>query len=110
MAQHRPRKSAPIECTTEDQDMIVYDVEEEEIESNPDYVFNQNWLLANNPKTHSLTQEADAWKIHPGPNPPIDFVWKFGEGAEQVSSSALNCGSKLLDPTPIALVLLQSMM
>ncbi|GFV06229.1 putative RNA-directed DNA polymerase from transposon BS [Trichonephila clavipes] len=38
MAQHRPRKPAPVEYSTNEEDTIVYDVEENEIESNPDYV------------------------------------------------------------------------
>ncbi|GFU88316.1 hypothetical protein TNCV_847091 [Trichonephila clavipes] len=38
MAQHRPRKPAPVEYSTGEDDMIVYDVEENEFESNPDYV------------------------------------------------------------------------
>ncbi|GFW03156.1 tigger transposable element-derived protein 4 [Trichonephila clavipes] len=38
MAQHRPRKPAPAEYSTDEEDMIVYDVEENEFESNPDYV------------------------------------------------------------------------
>ncbi|GFT15529.1 hypothetical protein TNCV_3265301 [Trichonephila clavipes] len=29
MAQHRPRKSAPVEYTADEEDMIVYDVEDE---------------------------------------------------------------------------------
>ncbi|GFT36861.1 hypothetical protein TNCV_174641 [Trichonephila clavipes] len=29
MAQHRPRKSAPVEYTTDEEDMIAYDVEDE---------------------------------------------------------------------------------
>ncbi|GFX46214.1 uncharacterized protein TNCV_2298631 [Trichonephila clavipes] len=29
MAKHKPRKSAPTECTTDDEDMLMYDVEEE---------------------------------------------------------------------------------
>ncbi|GFW23311.1 uncharacterized protein TNCV_3804101 [Trichonephila clavipes] len=35
MAPHRPRKSAPTELTTDDEDMITYDVEEEELEPDP---------------------------------------------------------------------------
>ncbi|GFX27449.1 uncharacterized protein TNCV_35461 [Trichonephila clavipes] len=35
MAPHRPRKSAPKELTTVDEDMITYDVEEEELEPDP---------------------------------------------------------------------------
>ncbi|GFW96448.1 integrase catalytic domain-containing protein [Trichonephila clavipes] len=41
MAQHRPRKPAPVEYSTDEEDMIVYDVEENEIESNPDYDINE---------------------------------------------------------------------
>ncbi|GFU84529.1 hypothetical protein TNCV_1953191 [Trichonephila clavipes] len=37
MAPHKPRKSAPIKYTTEEENMIVYDVEDEP-ESNPDNV------------------------------------------------------------------------
>ncbi|GFX05946.1 hypothetical protein TNCV_759821 [Trichonephila clavipes] len=37
MAQHRPRKPAPVEYSTDEEDIIVYDVEENEFESNPDY-------------------------------------------------------------------------
>ncbi|GFX50328.1 integrase catalytic domain-containing protein [Trichonephila clavipes] len=35
MTPHRPRKSAPTELTTDDEDMITYDVEEEELEPDP---------------------------------------------------------------------------
>ncbi|GFU30434.1 uncharacterized protein TNCV_2490671 [Trichonephila clavipes] len=35
MAPHKPRKSAPVEYTTDEEDMIVYDVEEDEIEKKP---------------------------------------------------------------------------
>ncbi|GFU33771.1 uncharacterized protein TNCV_7641 [Trichonephila clavipes] len=38
MAQHTPRKPAPVEYSTDEEDMIVYDVEENEFESNPDCV------------------------------------------------------------------------
>ncbi|GFV93584.1 hypothetical protein TNCV_1988961 [Trichonephila clavipes] len=37
MAPHKPRKSAPVEYTTDEENMIVYDVEDEP-ESNPDNV------------------------------------------------------------------------
>ncbi|GFW15806.1 hypothetical protein TNCV_3583041 [Trichonephila clavipes] len=35
MTPRRPRKSAPKELTTDDEDMITYDVEEEELELDP---------------------------------------------------------------------------
>ncbi|GFU29586.1 hypothetical protein TNCV_2408261 [Trichonephila clavipes] len=35
MAPHRPRKAAPTELTTDDEDMITYDVEEVELEQDP---------------------------------------------------------------------------
>ncbi|GFT40734.1 hypothetical protein TNCV_4042251 [Trichonephila clavipes] len=38
MAQHRPRKSASVEYTTDEEDIVVYNVEEDELASNPDYV------------------------------------------------------------------------
>ncbi|GFX70208.1 hypothetical protein TNCV_4616461 [Trichonephila clavipes] len=37
MAPHKPRKSAPMEYSTNEEDMIVYDIEDE-LEFNPDYV------------------------------------------------------------------------
>ncbi|GFX57327.1 hypothetical protein TNCV_3914901 [Trichonephila clavipes] len=39
MAPHKPRKSAPTEYTTDEEDMIVYDVDDEP-EPNPKYVLN----------------------------------------------------------------------
>ncbi|GFV69494.1 hypothetical protein TNCV_2779091 [Trichonephila clavipes] len=39
MALHRPRKSAPTEYTTDEEDIIVYDVEDEP-EPNPEYILN----------------------------------------------------------------------
>ncbi|GFX98426.1 hypothetical protein TNCV_4001951 [Trichonephila clavipes] len=39
MAPHRPRKAAPIEYATDDEDMITYDVEEEELEPDPTVKF-----------------------------------------------------------------------
>ncbi|GFX09963.1 hypothetical protein TNCV_4101041 [Trichonephila clavipes] len=35
MAPHKPRKTTPIEYTTDDEDMILYDVEEDEFKPNP---------------------------------------------------------------------------
>ncbi|GFW39601.1 hypothetical protein TNCV_3187721 [Trichonephila clavipes] len=35
MAPHRPRKSAPTEYATDEEDMITYDMEEEELEPDP---------------------------------------------------------------------------
>ncbi|GFX13673.1 hypothetical protein TNCV_1921861 [Trichonephila clavipes] len=54
MAQHRPSKPAPVEYSTDEEDMIVYDVDEDAIESNPDYP--KMALAPITPKlTHSLT-------------------------------------------------------
>ncbi|GFX21510.1 hypothetical protein TNCV_1399241 [Trichonephila clavipes] len=39
LAPHRPRKSAPTECATDEEDMITYDVEEEELEPDPTVKF-----------------------------------------------------------------------
>ncbi|GFT42917.1 hypothetical protein TNCV_1614911 [Trichonephila clavipes] len=33
MAKHKPRKSTPTEYTTDDEDLIMYDVQEEELET-----------------------------------------------------------------------------
>ncbi|GFY15848.1 hypothetical protein TNCV_1284931 [Trichonephila clavipes] len=41
MAPHRPRKSGPTEYTTNEEDMIIFDVEEEP-ELNPKYVLNMD--------------------------------------------------------------------
>ncbi|GFV88236.1 RNA-directed DNA polymerase from mobile element jockey [Trichonephila clavipes] len=42
MAPHRPRKAAPTEITTDDEDMITYDLEEEELEHDPPNKFTIN--------------------------------------------------------------------
>ncbi|GFX13676.1 putative RNA-directed DNA polymerase from transposon X-element [Trichonephila clavipes] len=42
-APHRPQKSGPTEYTTDEEDMIIYDVEDEP-EPNPQYVFKYEWL------------------------------------------------------------------
>ncbi|GFS55689.1 putative RNA-directed DNA polymerase from transposon BS [Trichonephila clavipes] len=39
MAPHRPRKAAPIEYATEEEDMIIYDAEEEELQPDPTVKF-----------------------------------------------------------------------
>ncbi|GFX82192.1 putative RNA-directed DNA polymerase from transposon BS [Trichonephila clavipes] len=39
MAPHRPRKSAPTELTTDDEDMIMYDVQAKKLEPNPEDKF-----------------------------------------------------------------------
>ncbi|GFT03363.1 hypothetical protein TNCV_2985301 [Trichonephila clavipes] len=39
MTPHKPRKSAPTEYTTDEEDMVVYDVEDEP-DPNPDYILN----------------------------------------------------------------------
>ncbi|GFX81462.1 protein GVQW3 [Trichonephila clavipes] len=63
MAQHKSRKPEPVEYTTDEEDMIVYDAEEE-IDSNPDCVkkdgktFAKIGSCAIKPYTHSLTQQA----------------------------------------------------
>ncbi|GFW80516.1 uncharacterized protein TNCV_2416181 [Trichonephila clavipes] len=47
-APHRPRKSEPTEYTTDEEDMIIYDVGvcvEEESELNPKYVLNMNGFI-----------------------------------------------------------------
>ncbi|GFV44867.1 uncharacterized protein TNCV_1340751 [Trichonephila clavipes] len=43
-APHRPRKSGPTEYTTDEEDMIIYDVEEES-ELNPKYVLNMDGFI-----------------------------------------------------------------
>ncbi|GFW09414.1 hypothetical protein TNCV_3731691 [Trichonephila clavipes] len=63
MNPHRPKKPASDESTTDEEEMIVYDVEDE-IESNPDYV-KQNAKIALAPITpkftHSLTGKTGTW-------------------------------------------------
>ncbi|GFT54769.1 hypothetical protein TNCV_5001401 [Trichonephila clavipes] len=39
MTPHRPRKSAPTEYATDEEDIITYDVEEEELEPDPTFEF-----------------------------------------------------------------------
>ncbi|GFW34595.1 hypothetical protein TNCV_952231 [Trichonephila clavipes] len=49
MAPHRHRKSAPTYLTTDDEDMITYDVEEEELEPDPTDKFKIMAYHRNNP-------------------------------------------------------------
>ncbi|GFW75737.1 hypothetical protein TNCV_4429201 [Trichonephila clavipes] len=66
MAQHRPRKPAPVEYSTDEEDIIVYDVEENKFESNPDYALHPKPNLTKDCKTIT--------KLGPfkSPGPPYD--------------------------------------
>ncbi|GFX75266.1 hypothetical protein TNCV_3042891 [Trichonephila clavipes] len=57
MAKHKPRKSGPTELTTDDEDMIMYDVQAEELEPNPENKFATKEGFINNPNEymHALT-------------------------------------------------------
>ncbi|GFT29403.1 putative RNA-directed DNA polymerase from transposon X-element [Trichonephila clavipes] len=57
MAPHRPRKSTPTELTTDEEDMIMYDVQTEELEPNPEDKFAVMECFVNNPSEYmrSLT-------------------------------------------------------
>ncbi|GFV20847.1 DUF4817 domain-containing protein [Trichonephila clavipes] len=59
MAHHRPRKPAPVEYSTDEEDMIVYDVEENEIESNPDYKL---WFQQDGATCHTARATIDLLK------------------------------------------------
>ncbi|GFY28133.1 uncharacterized protein TNCV_4394671 [Trichonephila clavipes] len=50
MAKHKPRKSAPTEYKTDDEDLIMYDVEEEELEPDPTDKFGFKECPKNFPK------------------------------------------------------------
>ncbi|GFU48714.1 RNA-directed DNA polymerase from mobile element jockey [Trichonephila clavipes] len=52
MAPHRPRKSTPTELTTDEEDMIMYDVEAEELEPNPEDKFAVMECFVNNPSEY----------------------------------------------------------
>ncbi|GFU28317.1 uncharacterized protein TNCV_99811 [Trichonephila clavipes] len=52
MAKHEPRKSGPTEYTTDDEDMITYDVEAEELEPNAEDKFTMKECYMNNPETY----------------------------------------------------------
>ncbi|GFT33785.1 hypothetical protein TNCV_4382971 [Trichonephila clavipes] len=49
VAPHRPKKSAPTELTTDVEDMIMYDVQAEELEPNPEDKFAMKECFVNNP-------------------------------------------------------------
>ncbi|GFU88292.1 hypothetical protein TNCV_846851 [Trichonephila clavipes] len=76
MAKHKPRKSAPTEYTTDDEDLIMYDVEEEELDPDPADKFAIKECPTNFPKgylralfetlnketaTHIGIREAEDW-------------------------------------------------
>ncbi|GFU02280.1 uncharacterized protein TNCV_2921731 [Trichonephila clavipes] len=52
MAPHRPRKSTPTESTTDEEDMIMYDVQAEELEPNPEDKFAVMECFVNNPSAY----------------------------------------------------------
>ncbi|GFU05709.1 putative RNA-directed DNA polymerase from transposon X-element [Trichonephila clavipes] len=52
MAPHRPRKSTPTESTTDEDDMIMYDVQAEELEPNPEDKFAVMECFVNNPSEY----------------------------------------------------------
>ncbi|GFV28433.1 uncharacterized protein TNCV_3983841 [Trichonephila clavipes] len=52
MALHKPRKSEPTEYITDDEDMIMYDVEAEELEPNPEDKFAMKECFINNPNEY----------------------------------------------------------
>ncbi|GFW41716.1 uncharacterized protein TNCV_9541 [Trichonephila clavipes] len=52
MAPHRPRKSTPTESTTDEEDMIMYDVQAEELEPNPEDKFAVMECFVNNPSEY----------------------------------------------------------
>ncbi|GFV31419.1 hypothetical protein TNCV_788481 [Trichonephila clavipes] len=52
MAPHRPRKSTPTELTTDEEDIIMYDVQAEELEPNPEDKFAVMECFVNNPSEY----------------------------------------------------------
>ncbi|GFV55296.1 uncharacterized protein TNCV_5010431 [Trichonephila clavipes] len=52
MAKHKPRKSGPIEYTTDDENMIMYDVQAEELEPNPEDKYAMIECFVNNPSEY----------------------------------------------------------
>ncbi|GFT83392.1 hypothetical protein TNCV_4051241 [Trichonephila clavipes] len=57
MAPHRLRKSAPTELATDDEDMIMYDVQAEELERNPEDKFAMTECFVNNPSEFRKLKE-----------------------------------------------------
>ncbi|GFT42950.1 hypothetical protein TNCV_1615181 [Trichonephila clavipes] len=55
MAKHKPRKSTPTEYTTDDEDLIMYDVQEEELETDPTDKFAITEYHQNNPDKYICT-------------------------------------------------------
>ncbi|GFX43381.1 uncharacterized protein TNCV_4874011 [Trichonephila clavipes] len=52
MAKHKPRKSGPTELTTDDEDMIMYDVQAEELEPDPEDKYAMIECFVNNPSEY----------------------------------------------------------
>ncbi|GFT42997.1 hypothetical protein TNCV_1615601 [Trichonephila clavipes] len=57
MAPYRRKKPAPTDYTTDEEDIITYDVEEDELEQHPNLVQKDAEIgsCANKPHNHSLT-------------------------------------------------------
>ncbi|GFU84370.1 hypothetical protein TNCV_1252631 [Trichonephila clavipes] len=52
MTKHKPRKSGPTELTTDEEDMIMYEAQAEELEPNPDDEFAVMECFVNNPSEY----------------------------------------------------------
>ncbi|GFW99657.1 hypothetical protein TNCV_3418901 [Trichonephila clavipes] len=81
MAPHRPRKSTPTELTTDEEDMIMYDVQAEELEPNSEDKFAVMECFVNNPSEYmrALTPTRFRNSIGNVSTPIIgaDFLYNF---------------------------------
>ncbi|GFV25511.1 hypothetical protein TNCV_1147811 [Trichonephila clavipes] len=62
MAPHRPRNAAPTELTTDDEDMITYGVEEEELKQDPPNKFTSKEDPLNFPKGYLRSFTASRYR------------------------------------------------
>ncbi|GFT66326.1 hypothetical protein TNCV_3208001 [Trichonephila clavipes] len=82
MAPHRPRKSTPTELTTDEEDMIMYDVQAEELEPNPEDKFAVMECFVNNPSEYMRALTPTRFRNNSRLNKAFRFVeWAQNEVA-----------------------------
>ncbi|GFU59100.1 putative RNA-directed DNA polymerase from transposon BS [Trichonephila clavipes] len=96
MNPHRPKKLASDEYTTDEEEIIVYDVEDE-IESNPDYV-KENVVLISSTSINIHRALIKVWKQHCFPS-----SWR-----EAIVIPILKPGKVATDPLSYRLIALSS--
>ncbi|GFS78271.1 uncharacterized protein TNCV_3172241 [Trichonephila clavipes] len=79
MAPHRPRKSTPTESTTDEDDMIMYDVQAEELEPNPEDKVAVMECFVNNPSEYMRALTPTRFRNIKSPSTDMQLNWAHPE-------------------------------